>query len=102
MFFPSAAGILSALIFQEKTQNQPPLTDRLQTAVAQASGTSFSFLNRDFLGELLSVGYGDSGGTRALLSNYRYRVKEHGVDRLFYSGARLVYFLLGALVVSYS
>lgn len=29
------AGILSALIFQEKTQNEPPLTDRLQTAVAQ-------------------------------------------------------------------
>lgn len=32
---PRRQGILSALIFQEKTQNEPPLTDRLQTAVAQ-------------------------------------------------------------------
>lgn len=32
-------GILSALIFQEKTQNEPPLTDRLQTAVLQVSDT---------------------------------------------------------------
>lgn len=35
-------GILSALIFQEKTQNEPPLTDRLQTAMAQVGNDSIA------------------------------------------------------------
>lgn len=30
-----SAGILSALVFQEKTNNEPPLTDRLKAAVDQ-------------------------------------------------------------------
>ncbi|CAM9232038.1 unnamed protein product [Sphacelaria rigidula] len=39
---PEIAGILSALIFQEKTQNEPPLTDRLQAAVNQVVAISHS------------------------------------------------------------